>query len=603
MRDGTTSQQLGNVLSKDKDIVKVGPSTIQWALTTWLEQFNPNWKIDDFICLAPTLNIDKCIVVIDSSITKSKLLNKLIFYASDGAIVDYSDWSREGSLSSQFHSTIRALVMLRFRDCAFGAELEVRRTATGKMVRLHLSTFDVNHYFGIYIRNKLGPSTTFDPPREDEEGTVHGLRPTSVKLPVFQLEPLEYINGLISIPDIIGRVGLSGKSVELPTWLCNYDKRNKWNNNELMWQVESIENLNIEAIWGRRRASRNVPAIWIEELQDIDEKEFLGMHYRIGLDGESVDWRLSEFKQENYGQLISSEMLEHMKALEGRKGNLHIGKSTGKIDLMLPPETPDWEYLGLVDERQLLKGAYLRLKLSMPIIQQETPQIRQSIRNAVESLSDNQVNEIIELGRERPEFISRSNRWLISFYARHSSEGNNREVDPLSIVSSIMEKLEWNRTPNLEGMIQLTESVTSLQTFLEGAFEMDEEMLFKEDPTNNISNFADLHSSFCELISYFMMYLSECDGSKIYIKDVEHVVDELKEIIEPYSLTNHDGNIVGYSTDNCNILLLSDIEEIFTQLCKLIEIKATSKEYEIFKQRYLLTESIGSNKSVFVTSQ
>ena len=152
-------------------------------------------------------------------------------------------------------------------------------------------------------------------------------------------------------------------------------------------------------------------------------------------------------------------------------------------------------------------------------------------------------------------------------------------------------------------MIQLTESVTSLQTFLEGAFDMDGEMLFKEVPTDNISNFADLHSSICELISYCMMYFSECDGSKIYIKDVEHAVNELKETIEIYSLTNHDGNIIGYSTDNRNILLLSDIEEMFTQLCKILEIKATSKEHEIFKQRYLLAESIGGNKSVIVANQ
>ena len=54
MRHGTTSQQLGNVLSKDKDIVKVGYikrsgilsggyDICEWATRTWVSS-SPGWE-------------------------------------------------------------------------------------------------------------------------------------------------------------------------------------------------------------------------------------------------------------------------------------------------------------------------------------------------------------------------------------------------------------------------------------------------------------------------------------------------------------------------------------------------------------------------------
>ena len=54
MRHGTTSQQLGNVLSKDKDIVKVGYikrsgilsggyDICEWATRIWVEENCPGW--------------------------------------------------------------------------------------------------------------------------------------------------------------------------------------------------------------------------------------------------------------------------------------------------------------------------------------------------------------------------------------------------------------------------------------------------------------------------------------------------------------------------------------------------------------------------------
>ncbi|MDP6899343.1 MAG: DUF3860 domain-containing protein [Candidatus Thalassarchaeaceae archaeon] len=54
MRHGTTSQQLGNVLSKDKDIVKVGYikrsgilsggyDICEWATRIWVSENYPDW--------------------------------------------------------------------------------------------------------------------------------------------------------------------------------------------------------------------------------------------------------------------------------------------------------------------------------------------------------------------------------------------------------------------------------------------------------------------------------------------------------------------------------------------------------------------------------
>ena len=55
MRHGTTSQQLGNVLSKDKDIVKVGYikrsgilsggyDICEWATRDWISVNHPSWE-------------------------------------------------------------------------------------------------------------------------------------------------------------------------------------------------------------------------------------------------------------------------------------------------------------------------------------------------------------------------------------------------------------------------------------------------------------------------------------------------------------------------------------------------------------------------------
>ena len=62
MRHGTTSQQLGNVLSKDKDILKVGYikrsgllsggyEICEWATRTWVSENVPEWRDGDPILL------------------------------------------------------------------------------------------------------------------------------------------------------------------------------------------------------------------------------------------------------------------------------------------------------------------------------------------------------------------------------------------------------------------------------------------------------------------------------------------------------------------------------------------------------------------------
>ena len=58
MRHGTTSQQLGNVLSKDKDILKVGYikrsgilsggyDICEWATREWIEANHPSWIVGE----------------------------------------------------------------------------------------------------------------------------------------------------------------------------------------------------------------------------------------------------------------------------------------------------------------------------------------------------------------------------------------------------------------------------------------------------------------------------------------------------------------------------------------------------------------------------
>jgi|GEM_PF-54944 hypothetical protein len=65
MRHGTTSQQLGNVLSKDKDIVKVGYikrsgilsggyDICEWATVNWVQGNVPGWEQGDPILLDKT---------------------------------------------------------------------------------------------------------------------------------------------------------------------------------------------------------------------------------------------------------------------------------------------------------------------------------------------------------------------------------------------------------------------------------------------------------------------------------------------------------------------------------------------------------------------
>ncbi|HJN55733.1 MAG TPA: DUF3860 domain-containing protein [Candidatus Poseidoniales archaeon] len=62
MRHGTTSQQLGNVLSKDKDILKVGYikrsgilsggyEICEWATRDWVSVNIPEWKDGDPVFL------------------------------------------------------------------------------------------------------------------------------------------------------------------------------------------------------------------------------------------------------------------------------------------------------------------------------------------------------------------------------------------------------------------------------------------------------------------------------------------------------------------------------------------------------------------------
>ncbi len=62
MRHGTTSQQLGNVLSKDKDIVKVGYikrsgilsggyDICEWAVVDWVKDRHPEWKQGELFLL------------------------------------------------------------------------------------------------------------------------------------------------------------------------------------------------------------------------------------------------------------------------------------------------------------------------------------------------------------------------------------------------------------------------------------------------------------------------------------------------------------------------------------------------------------------------
>lgn len=58
MRHGTTSQQLGNVLSKDKEIVKVGYikrsgilsggyDICEWSVVDWVKDKHPEWTPGD----------------------------------------------------------------------------------------------------------------------------------------------------------------------------------------------------------------------------------------------------------------------------------------------------------------------------------------------------------------------------------------------------------------------------------------------------------------------------------------------------------------------------------------------------------------------------
>jgi len=64
MRHGTTSQQLGNVLSKDKDIVKVGYikrsgilsggyDICEWATRVWVAENCPEWVEGNPIVMGP----------------------------------------------------------------------------------------------------------------------------------------------------------------------------------------------------------------------------------------------------------------------------------------------------------------------------------------------------------------------------------------------------------------------------------------------------------------------------------------------------------------------------------------------------------------------
>ena len=71
MRHGTTSQQLGNVLSKDKDIVKVGYikrsgilsggyDICEWATRDWVEFNCPGWVEGEPLFLdRPAISKDK----------------------------------------------------------------------------------------------------------------------------------------------------------------------------------------------------------------------------------------------------------------------------------------------------------------------------------------------------------------------------------------------------------------------------------------------------------------------------------------------------------------------------------------------------------------
>ena len=67
MRHGTTSQQLGNVLSKDKDIVKVGYikrsgilsggyDICEWATVIWVQDHVDDWAPGDPILLDKSFN-------------------------------------------------------------------------------------------------------------------------------------------------------------------------------------------------------------------------------------------------------------------------------------------------------------------------------------------------------------------------------------------------------------------------------------------------------------------------------------------------------------------------------------------------------------------
>ena len=70
MRHGTTSQQLGNVLSKDKDIVKVGYikrsgilsggyDICEWATRNWVSDNCPDWTDGQPIILNNDVKLDE----------------------------------------------------------------------------------------------------------------------------------------------------------------------------------------------------------------------------------------------------------------------------------------------------------------------------------------------------------------------------------------------------------------------------------------------------------------------------------------------------------------------------------------------------------------
>ena len=632
MRYGTTIRQLGNILSKDKDIVKVGNPMggrrfrmDVWAVKDWVKKNIEGWKEGAEVLLDMTystrplifdvkMNVDTCVIGVSNEIMFSPLMNDLNFYNKNSKKIEHAEWM-EGGLS-RLHPAIRSIVNLNFREnvdflipnFSIGAELELRQTANeSKMVRLHLSPFDVSYYFDKYLRKELAMEEVN---LIDSKGNQLGdiIRLKSVPVPAFQIEPLEdsIIDG--QGMEIIGRIGLSGGSIELPKWFCNLSKRFVKSRFQHSWSIDNIEVSKIEAIWGVRRAARDVPAIWVEELNNIGESDFTLLNRRIGLTKNDIDIRWNWFIHGDYGQNITDEMASRMEKLNGRKGELRINNTTGLLMTQIKSSSREWK---LLREEGLFKGTYLVLQIML----------NQSKSVAVlEPSTDVKSGSLLRLPRPdlseiglSPKTLSPEHNselfaplssfigWSISHLSRLK---NDEEVeyltkDLLGIVRKVMDGLEWDRRKNREGMMRLSEEISASPSII-AKTQLTPDDLFQDSDWPYISTFSELLDVVAESIVFAMIYLCKYDEyrNEIRINDSNAALELLRMILSPMELIDVKGQIAGYSPNRRSILS-RELTDIFLHgFCLNIEMKSSQNESEIFFNRYSLIKSVNSSNSL-----